>query len=544
MSEDRQIEGKSNNEMEHGRLIRSAGIMSIMTATSRIFGLIRDMSMAALMGTGTHMDAFRVGQVIPNMLRRLLGEGAMTAAFVPTFAHQAKDGDKEKVWRFVSTFFCTFALIVLIIAALGVLFSPLLVDLITEEDGFEKVAGKIELTIALNRIMFPYIALISISAAFMAVLNSLGSFGPPAFTPVLLNISIIVCGWSFASMFTSPAFGFAIGVLLGGLAQVLFQIPFLKKFGVRFRFRISLKDPAVRQVFRLMVPGIFAVGITQINIFIATRVLTGLEEGATAGIYYSDRLMELTLGIFAISVATVILPLLSRQAAAEDKPAMRDTLSFAIRIVAFITLPATVGLIALRNPIVSIVFQRGEFDENSVRLTADPLIFFSLGLIMFALIKIIAPAFYALREMRIPVMISAADMLLNITLCYILSAYMGNSGVALALTSAATLNVILLVIIFGKRHGNLRFGEIISSLVKILLAALIMGIFCWGISIALGLETMPNGWGKTGLTLGTIALAIALYWIVSFVLRVRELPELISMVRRKQILPEGSREGK
>ena len=518
-------------------LLRSAGVMSVMTATSRIFGLIRDMSMAALMGTGMHMDAFRVGNVLPNMLRRLLGEGAMTAAFIPTFAQVEKSGDKEKLWRFVSTFFCTFALILLLVAAAGVAFSPMLVDLITQEGGFDQVAGKIELTIGLNQLMFPYISLIGLAAVLMAVLNSLGSFGPPAFTPVLFNISIIVCGWAFASTFVSPAWGFAIGVLLGGLAQVLFQLPYLRRFGVRFRFRISFHDPMIRQVFKLMVPGLFAVGITQINIFIATRVLTGLEEGATSGIYYSDRLMELTLGIFAISVATVILPMLSRQAAAGDKPAMRDTLSFAIRMVGLITIPAAVGLIVLRRPIVSIVFQRGAFDERSLAMTADPLIYFSLGLFLFALIKILAPAFYALKEMRIPVMVSSVDMVVNITLCYVLSAFMGNSGVALALTIAAAVNVTLLLVVFVSRHGELRFGQILLSLARIGLASLLMGLVCWGMMSWLGLESMANGWTKIGLTLGSIAAGVAVFAVAASMLRCKELSELLSMLRRDKTKP-------
>ncbi len=522
------------------RLLRSAGIMSIMTATSRIFGLVRDMSMAALMGTGMHMDAFRVANVIPNMLRRLLGEGAMTAAFIPTFAQVEQKGDKERLWRFVSTFFCTFALILLLTAALGVAFSPVLVDLITEQGGFDQVPGKIELTIQLNQVMFPYISLIGLAAIVMAVLNSLGSFGPPAFTPVLFNISIIVCGWAFASTFTSPAFGFAIGVLLGGLAQIVFQLPFLRRFSVKFNFRVSFIDPEIRQVFKLMVPGIFAVGITQINIFIATRVLTGLEEGATSGIYYSDRLMELTLGIFAISVSTVILPLLSRQAAAGRIEELRQTLSFAIRVVGFITIPAAVGLIVLRKPIVSIVFQRGAFDERSLALTADPLVFFSLGLFLFAMIKVMAPAFYALKEMRIPVMISSCDMVVNITLCYILSAYMGNSGVALALTCGAALNVSLLLFIFIRRHGSLRFRQICVSLVKIAVASAVMGGFCWLAGGWLGLDSMPNGWVKIGLTLATIAAGVVVFSIVCAAFRSRELPELISMFRKDRAVPGRS----
>lgn len=528
------------NNAEHRRLVRSAGVMSIMTATSRVFGLLRDMSMAALMGTGMHMDAYRVGNVLPNMLRRLLGEGAMTAAFIPTFAQVARENDKAKLWRFVSTFFCTFAVALLAITVMGVVFSPVLVDMITEEGGFEQVEGKIDLTVVLNRLMFPYIALIGLTAVIMAVLNSLGSFGPSAFTPVLLNISIIICGWAFFSTFTSPAIGFAIGWLLGGLAQILFQLPFLRKFGVRFTFRVSFTEPAVRQVFSLMIPGIFAVSITQINIFIATRVLTGLEEGSTAGIYFSDRLMELTLGIFAISVSTVILPLLSRQAAAGGKEAMRETLSFAMRIVAFICLPAAVGLIVLRKPIVSIVFQRGEFDEKSLLLTSEPLLFFSLGLLMFALIKVLAPAFYALKEMRIPVMISSADMVLNITLCYILSTYMGNSGIALALTCGATLNVALLIIVFVKRHGSLQFRGITVSLIKIAAAAGILGLYCVLVSSLFGLESLPNGWTKAGLTLGTVFTGIIVFVLASRALRIKELPELLSMIRRKEIEPRES----
>jgi putative peptidoglycan lipid II flippase len=514
------------------RLLRSAGVMSIMTATSRIFGLLRDMTMAALMGTGMHMDAFRVGNLIPNMLRRLLGEGAMTAAFIPTFAVEERKGDRERLWRFVSTFFCTFALILLAIAALGVAFSPMLVDLITQEGGFDQVPGKMELTIRLNQLMFPYIAFIGLAAIVMAVLNSLGSFGPPAFTPVLLNISIIVCGWAFVSTFTSPAFGFAIGVLLGGLAQLLFQLPYLRRYGVRFSFHISFTDPAIRQVFRLMVPGLFAVGITQINIFISTRVLTGLQEGATAGIYFSDRLMELTLGIFAISISTVILPLLSRQAAASRVDKMRETLSFAIRVVGFITIPAAVGLIVMKDSIVSIIFQRGAFDERSLALTADPLVYFSLGLFMFALIKVLAPAFYALKEMRIPVMVSSCDMVVNVTLCFILSAYMGNSGVALALTCGATVNVSLQIIIFSIRHGSFRFREILISLFKIGIAAAALGLFCWAADGWLGLTAMPNGWGKVGLTLGTIIAGSIVFLFVSAILRSRELPELVSMFRK------------
>ena len=525
---------KKAEHEKHGKVIRKAGLMSLMTMTSRVFGLVRDMLMASLLGTGIYADAFRVASLIPNTMRRLLGEGAMTAAFIPTFAEVEKGGDKKKLWRFISTFFCTFTLILLIVSALGVAFSPFIVDLFTSgQEGFAAVEGKMELTIELNRIIFPYIGLISMAAIIMAVLNSLESFAPSAFTPVLFNIALIVCGWSLASTFMSPAHGFAIGFLVGGLAQVLFQIPFLKKYGVKFSFRVSFTDPFVKKVFRLMVPGLFAVGITQINILIATRILTGLQEGSTAGVYFANRLTELTQGIFAISIATVILPMMSRQAKANDIDGMRNTLSFATRIISFIILPATVGLVVLRKPIVSILFERGRFDAASIELTAGPLMFFSIGLIFFSMIKIMVPAFYALEKMKLPVLVSLADMTVNITLAFILSQYMGNAGVALAVSCGAAVNFSILLFIFTRRYGGLNVTSILSSLSRIAVAALVMGAGCYYLNSFVGLDMMGNGMMKIALTLAVILAGVVLFLGSCVVLRVKEIKELLDMFRRK-----------
>lgn len=533
--EEQKQESLERQEKEkHGSVIRKAGLMSLMTMTSRIFGLVRDVLMASLMGTGMMADAFRVASLIPNTMRRLLGEGAMTAAFIPTFAEVEKDGDKKKLWLFVSTFFCTFTTILLVVSALGVAFSPFIVDLFTSgKEGFASVPGKIELTIELNRIIFPYIGLISMAAIIMAVLNSLESFAPSAFTPVLFNIALIVCGWSFASTFMGPAYGFAVGFLVGGLAQVFFQIPFLKKYGVKFSFKISFTDPYVRKVFRLMVPGLFAVGITQINILIATRILTGLQQGATSGVYFANRLTELTQGIFAISIATVILPMMSRQAKANDIAGMRSTLSFATRIISFIIIPATVGLVVLRNPIVSILFERGKFDATSIELTAGPLMYFSIGLLFFSMIKIMVPAFYALEKMKLPVLVSMADMAVNITLAFILSPVMGNSGVALAVTCGAAVNLAILLIIFSRKYGGLQVGSIFSSLSKIIIAAAVMGAGCYFLSALLGLDMMPNGILKIAETLGVVLAGMILFAGSCFILKVKEVGELLEMFGRK-----------
>lgn len=519
---------------KHGRLLRSALVMTLMTALSRVLGLTRDILMAGLLGTSMAMDAYRVASIIPNTLRRLLGEGAMTAAFVPTFAEveNRAAGDRAKVWRFASTFFCTFTLVLLIVAGLGIIFSPQIVDIFAEKE-FAEVAGKIALTVELNRIVFPYIALVSMAAMLTAVLNSLGSFAPSAFTPVLLNIAIIVCGWSFAYAFISPAHGFVIGFVVGGLAQVLFQIPFLRPFGFHFSFRISFTDPMVRQVFRLMIPGIFAVGITQINVMITTRILTGLQEGSAAGMYYANRLNELTLGLFAISIATVILPTLSRQAEARDFSALKSTLTFAVRMISFITIPATVGLLVLNRPIVSILFERGEFDATSLDLTAGPLLYYSIGLIFFALIRTIVPAFYALKLMKIPVMIGVADMATNVTAAYLLAPWLGNAGVALALTCGAIVNVCLLLTVFTVKFGTIDFAGLTRSLVRIGLAALIMGGVCWGISAAVGLETMVNGLAKILWTFAAIGAGILVYIGAGYALHSEEMRELAGLVQRK-----------
>lgn len=541
MTESTGLEQANEAKSRHG-IIRSAGIMSVMTAMSRIFGLIRDIMQAILMGTGTSMDAYRVGSLIPNLLRRLLGEGAMTAALIPTIAEVENSGNKERLWRFISTFFCTFSLILLIVAALGIIFSPFIVNLFLAKGGFDLVPGKVELTIALNRIIFPYIALISISAILMAVLNSLGSFGPPAFTPVLFNLALIVCGWSFASMFISPAYGFAIGFLLGGAAQILFQLPFLKKYGVKFSFRISFTDPYVRKVFRLMVPGLFAVGITQINILITTNIQTGLQEGATSGIYYANRLTELAQGIFAISIATVILPLLSRQAERRDFAGMKSTIGYSIRMVAFITIPAAVGLIVLNRPIISILFERGRFDNTSLALTSGPLIYFSVGLLFFSMIKILAPAYYALKQMKIPVMVSALDMSVNVTLAIILSKYMGNAGIALALTCGAAVNVTVLLLIFMFLHGGLDFSSIFRGIALIAIAAAAMGSVCWVLLQWTGLETMSNGWLKISVTLGIIAAGMLVYFVIGRILKSQELEDVWAIVRRKKLHPIGDGE--
>ncbi|HRZ86960.1 MAG TPA: murein biosynthesis integral membrane protein MurJ, partial [bacterium] len=289
--------------MSKKKIVRSALTVSLMTAVSRVCGYVRDATLAAILGAGFSMDAFTVAFRIANLLRRLVAEGSMTAAFIPVFTKYKTDHSKEEVWDFANKMFYTLSLILAVITVVGIVFSPLIVKVMAP--GFDSVAGKTALTVLLNRILAPYILCIGLAALAMAILNSLGYFGIPSFTPVLLNLSIIVCTLLFAPFFKEPATATAIGALIGGALQVAIQIPLLKKNGMTFRPHISFTHPAVRKVGQLIVPGIFGIGVTQIELLFGSLIASFLAQGAVSSLYYSDRVMELVLGIFVISLSIV-----------------------------------------------------------------------------------------------------------------------------------------------------------------------------------------------------------------------------------------------
>lgn len=459
------------------RLIKSTFVVASPTLLSRIFGFFRDVIQAFYLGTSRSGDAFTIAYVIPNLLRRLTGEGAMTAAFVPIFTRMKKQKSKEDLWRFANIFFYDMTLIMAALMVLGIVFAPWLVKVISF--GFKGIEGKWELTTALTRIMFPYIFLISLAALAMAILNSFHKFFVPAFTPVLFNLAIISIALLFAKSAKEPAYVFAVGVVLGGILQLAFQIPFLWRRGMRFNFRLSFAHPAVRKVALLMVPGIFGVGISQINFALSRMIASSLEEGSVASLYFASRVQELTLGLFSIALSIALLPTFSDFAAHRDIQGIKKTLIFSHKLVFLITLPAMVGLLILNRPIIQVLFERGVFDAQSTAMSASCLFFFAFSLPFISGVKILAPAFYSLKDTKTPVVVAFFVMLSYISLSLILMSPMRVGGIALALSLSSVLNFILLFVLLERKIGGIERREIFVSFLKSAFSAAVMGVVVW-----------------------------------------------------------------
>src|SRR5262245_18196253 len=335
---------------DRGRLVRSASTITPLTLLSRITGYLRDKVIAATLGAGMRTDAFFVAFRIPNMLREIIGEGAMSSAVIPVYAEVSRDRHEEDARAFLSRVAGTFALIQTGLTVLGIAVSPWLVELLAGQ--FHQLPGKFELTVALNRRIFPYILLVSLSALCQAILNAHHRFALPAAAPILLNVALILAALFLSPKLAEPTYGLAAGVLVGGLLQIAIQVPQLLRLRAMGRPRLGWGDPAVRSVLLLMTPRLFAYGINTVNTVVSTRFAAGLGDASVSHLYYANRLKELVLGGFAVSVATAILPLLSRQALEPSREPFKESLAFALRLIAFVTVPASVGLIVLRGPIV------------------------------------------------------------------------------------------------------------------------------------------------------------------------------------------------
>jgi putative peptidoglycan lipid II flippase len=462
-------------------ILKSASIISLVTVASRILGYVRDQRITLLLGTSFAADAYVLAYRIPNLFRRLVAEGSMTASFIPVFTTYMREKSKEEVWDFANRLFWTLSLVVAVITILGMVFSPAVVQLFSGESAAHAQA------VDLNRIIFPYLFFIALAALAMGILNCFHVFGLPAATPVLLNVATILFSvgavWHYVG---DPAKALAIGVLVGGVLQFLIQVPSLVRRGMKFTFGISFSHPAIRDVARLMIPRLFGIGIGQINLLIDTRFATAarMPPGSLAALYVADRVMELVLGGYAIAVATAILPMMSHQAAAKDYESLKKTLSFSVRIVAFITIPAALGLMILREPIIRVLFQHGQFVAESTRLTARALLYYAVGLPALASVKLIVPAFYSTRDTKTPVIIASISLCINIVLNIIfletfLYKRVQNGGPALATGLATFFDFFALFIIFRLRYGPLGTMGIFRSFAKISLCSGIMGVACW-----------------------------------------------------------------
>lgn len=451
--------------------------MAIPTLLSRVLGLFRDILQAKFMGTGHSMDAFSIAYLIPNLLRRLTAEGAMTAAFIPVFTQMKKEKSKEEVWKFADAFFYDLTLIMASLVVLGVIFAPFIVRIIAP--GYGSIPGKWELTTVLTQIIFPYIFLISLAALSMAILNSFHKFFVPAFTPVLFNLAIITAALLFAQKAKEPAYIFAGGVVVGGILQLAIQVPFLWRNGMRFKFGLSFTHPAVRKVGKLMIPGLFGAGIIQINYAISRILATYLEEGSVSSLYFASRVQEVTLGLFSIGLSIALLPTFSEQAVRRDIQGIKKTIVFSFRFIFFITFPALVGLVVLHRPIIQVLLERGLFGPQSTAMTSQCLFYFAFGLPFISGVKILSPAFYSFKDIKTPVVVSFFVMITYIGLSLFLMNPLRVGGIALALSIASVFNFVALFILLERKIGRIKKKELVVSAVKSAFSAGIMGLVVW-----------------------------------------------------------------
>jgi putative peptidoglycan lipid II flippase len=518
------------------QILKSASIISMVTVVSRILGYVRDQRYAFLLGTTPAASAFVLAYRIPNLFRRLVGEGSMTASFIPVFTTYMREKPKEDVWEFANKLFWTLSLIVACITVLGMVFSPLIVHAFTPSSS--NISW--DQAIALNRIIFPYLFFISLAALGMGILNCFHMFGLPAATPVLLNLSIITFSiggvWHY---FHDPAISLAVGVLVGGALQFLILVPSLVRRGMRFDFGFSFSHPAIKNVARLMLPRFFGIGIGQINFFIDTyfSAQSKMPGGSLAALYIADRVMELVLGGYAIAVATAILPMMSHQAAAKDYESLKKTLTFSVRIVAFITIPAALGLMILREPIIRVLFQHGQFIAESTRLTARALLYYAIGLPALASVKLVVPAFYSARDTKTPVIVASISLVINIVLNIVFLEFffrrVQNGGPALATAIACFFDFFALFIIFRLRYGALGTLEVLGSFAKISVCAGIMGIACWLGMRYTEFTVHSRFMVQLGVFAGLIIGATALYLGLAWIFRCKEMQEVYGIALRR-----------
>ncbi len=436
--------------MSARNLLRSTALVGQMTLVSRVLGLVRDSAIAAMFGASAATDAFFVAFKIPNLFRRLFAEGAFSQAFVPVLAKHKTRESPAQVRKLVDAVFSALACVLLAITAVFVVAAPLFITVFAP--GFVGDAARFDLSVSLLRLTSPYLLFIALTALVSGVLNTYGRFALPALTPALLNLSFIACTIWLAPRLQQPVFALAIAVGVGGALQLGFQLAGAWRIGMLPRPTFRLRHPGVKRILVLMGPAVFGVSVAQINFLVDTFVASFLQQGSISWLYYADRLMEFPLGIFGIALGTVILPHLSEHHARDEHDGFSNTLDWALRTVLLLTLPSAVGLAVLAGPILSTLFEYGEFTARDVTLSSYALMTYAAGLTGFIMVKVLAPGYYARQDTRTPVKIGVVAMLTNVVLCGLLAWPLAHAGLALATSLAAFVNATLLLL------GLLRSG--------------------------------------------------------------------------------------
>lgn len=482
----------SQSQKSNGRnhlMVKRIGRFSIATLISRILGYARDALVAHIFGGEALTDAFYTAFRTSNLFRRLLGEGALSSSFVPVFSSSLKNESKEEAQNFLSAIFTTLLFVLLIVTCAGIAFAPQLIALIAP--GFKSFPEKFGTTVLLTRWLFPFFLFISLAALITGVLNSLKHFFLPAVAPAMLSVAeisyLLLCVRHFSP--EAQMIGLSIAVVLGGAAHFLIQLPALFKEKFSLQFRWHWNHPHSLQVAKLMLPAVIGLSVDQINAFVDTICATFLVKGSVTALYNSNRLMQLPLALFGISIASVSLPELADHQAEKNYGELRETLYSSLRMVIFTVLPASVGLIVLAHPIVALLFQHGEFSLSATFLTARALQGYSVGLLAYSSVKVLANAFYSLRIPQIPVRVAVVCMALNIVLNLLLMGPFGVGGLALATAIASWTNMVWLFILMRKKLKE-NMNETSSSdsekilgttLLKTLCSCFMMALFLVGL---------------------------------------------------------------
>jgi len=520
-------------------VVRSAGVVSIAVFMSRVTGLLRESVMARLFGAGLIYDAFMLGFRIPNLTRDLFAEGALSSAFVPTFTEYLSRRSKEEAARLANLVATALILVVGAVCAAGMIFAPTLVQLLAP--GFAAVPGKFELAVTMTRIMFPFLLLVALAAQAMGVLNACNKFGVPAMASTFFNIGSVGFGivlgiWLGPLLHLSRIEGMAIGVVLGGALQLFWQLPSLHHLGFRFHLALNWSDPGLQRILRLMVPAILGNAAVQINVMVNTNFASSIYDpvrgldGPVSWLSYAFRFMQLPLGLFGVAMASATLPSIARSVAQGQMDEFRRTLSHSLGTVFLLTIPSSVGLAVLGKSIIGAIYQGGRFQPYDTQQTALALSYYAIGLMGYAALKVLSPAFYALNDARTPMLVSLASILVNYLAAssMIRLAGLRHAGLALSTSAVALFGFVVLFAILRRRIGGVYGRELSAQVGKIALASGVMGA-----AIFVSSRAMETWLGVSQMArLADLAVSLPLGLIVYYAAcRVLGLTEIDSVIR-------------
>ena len=529
-------EQPSQQRAHRDRIARDAGLTGAATLTSRVLGLVRDQVLAAFFGAGNDMDAFVVAFRIPNLVRDLFAEGAMSAAFVPTFTRELTLRGRRDAWRLGNNVLNALIVVTGALVVAGIVFARPLIELYAGD--FASVEGKLELTVRLTRVVLPFLTMVAVAAAAMGMLNSLHYYFVPALSPAMFNVATIAGVFLLAPLM--PRFGLppimavAIAALAGGIGQIAIQWPALRREGFRYKPLFDPRDPGLRRVLILMGPGTIGLAATQVNLFVNTLLATSQGTGAPSWLTYAFRVMYLPIGLVGVSIGTAVLPAVSRHATVGDTAGIRNTVSRGLAMMMMLNVPATLGLMVLATPIVQLLFERGHFLPADTAATAAALRLYAVGLMGYSAVRIASPTFYAIGESRTPALVSVSAIAVNVIASVALVRAIGFQGLALGTSIAAIVNAALLLWLLRRRLGGLDGRRMLMTLRKVTAASMVMAVTAVAIQHAMDRVAPGTGLASQVVRLGaTIGGSLAALGIMAKALGVETFREAVEMVQAR-----------